>query len=591
MKKISTLLLGLLYLMVVTQFTACKEDEDQPDVIASFTYQVDAADFKKVTFTSASQNYSKLSWNFGDNSPLLLEENPVHTYAQIGVYTVVLTATSLNGDVTDVFSEVITLADPNAELTKLVGDVSKTWKLLRDVSTGDYPLEVGPFDRSTIWWAVGLNNDELANRPCMLNDEWTFGRDGSLVFDAKGDYWAEGGLFTPDNICASTTQMLGANGEDLSPWGGGTHTFELIPGTDPKLKAIGNGAFIGFFKSATEYEVTKLTPRVQNEVTYNLVKLTDGEVDTLIVETNYRFELGDPSYGGYWRYVLVHYDNPANEPPIPGPSAVAKFSLEYNGLTITTTNSSEFAVSYLWDFGDGNTSTAQNPTHTYADGGAYTISLTATNPNGFTTATREVFLTATALTDDLLQGAAWHVRNAAYSVVVGPGIGDPSWWQVPANFLDGSSTGGDDWSCMINDEFIFSSGGVYEYKTNGDARNDGYMGSPNGCISDAALAASGNGAAFGSNVHSYTFTPASGPDRAKIILTNGATGAAFLGFYKGFYGGENTDGANPPNGGNLTNQYEVVAYGKGATKEYLYVSVDISGDHSGGASWSIVLER
>ena len=594
MKKISTFLMAMVSLWAVVQLTACKDEDDpQPDVLASFTYVVDSVDFKKVSFTNESQNYDNLSWNFGDNTPVSAEENPVHTYAAVGAYTVTLTASTDGGD-EDVFSTVITISDPNAELTKLVGDVSKTWKLLRDVSTGNYPLEVGPFDRSTIWWAVGLNNDELANRPCILNDEWTFYRDGKLEFNANGDYWAEGGVFTPDNICASTSDpMLSTTGEDLSPWGGddGNWTFELTTGTNPKLKALGHGAFIGFLKSATEYEITKLTPKIQESVEYSLVALVDGNVDTLIIEANYRFELGDPNYGGYWRYVLVHYDNPNDEPPIPGPAAVAKFSVSSDGLTVTCTNSSEDAVSYLWDFGDGNTSTATNPTHTYADGGAYTISLTATNPNGFTTATKEVFLSNVALTDDLLQGGAWHVRNAAWSVVVGPGIGDGSWWQVPANFLDGSSTGPDDWSCMVNDEFIFSAGGVYEYKTNGDARNDGYMGSPNGCISDAQIAASGNGAAFGSGVHSYTFTPAGGTDRAKIVLTNGSSGAAFIGFYKGYYGGENSNGANAPNGGNATNQYEVVAYAKGATQEWLYVSVDISGDHSGSASWSMVLVR
>lgn len=33
---------------------------------------------------------------------------------------------------------------------------------------------------------------------------------------------------------------------------------------------------------------------------------------------------------------------------------------------------------WLWDFGDGNTSTAQNPSHTYASEGVYTVTLTAT---------------------------------------------------------------------------------------------------------------------------------------------------------------------------------------------------------------------
>ena len=195
------------------------------------------------------------------------------------------------------------------------------------------------------------------------------------------------------------------------------------------------------------------------------------------------------------------------------------------------------------------------------------------------------------MTESNLIGGAWKIRNAANSVFVGPGLGLADWWQVPANFLDGTSTGGDDWSCMTNDEFIFSAGGAYEYKTNGDARNDGYMGTPNGCWSDAQVAASGNGAAFGSAVHTFSFTPASGTTRPIITLTNGATGAAFVGFYKGYFGGENGDATKAPNGGNTTNRYEVMSYVNSGTSETMTISVDISDTHDGSKAWSIVLVR
>lgn len=39
-------------------------------------------------------------------------------------------------------------------------------------------------------------------------------------------------------------------------------------------------------------------------------------------------------------------------------------------------------ISWSWDFGDGQTSTQQNPSHQYAASGAYTVALTATNANG-----------------------------------------------------------------------------------------------------------------------------------------------------------------------------------------------------------------
>jgi len=52
-------------------------------------------------------------------------------------------------------------------------------------------------------------------------------------------------------------------------------------------------------------------------------------------------------------------------------------------LTVTFADISvDRPTSWAWDFGDGATSTEQNPTHTYAAGGNYSVSLTATNPQG-----------------------------------------------------------------------------------------------------------------------------------------------------------------------------------------------------------------
>lgn len=49
---------------------------------------------------------------------------------------------------------------------------------------------------------------------------------------------------------------------------------------------------------------------------------------------------------------------------------------------VAFTNTSTNGATYAWDFGDGSTSTQQNPTHTYAANGTYTVCLTVTSADG-----------------------------------------------------------------------------------------------------------------------------------------------------------------------------------------------------------------
>ncbi|HZV69971.1 MAG TPA: PKD domain-containing protein [Saprospiraceae bacterium] len=580
MKNLFTLTKLLVFSISLMFVASCEKDDPAPELIAGFSYTVDPADFKKVSFVNASQNYESVSWNFGDNTPVSTEEDPIHTYAQEGVYTVKITAT--RGSETDDISQQVTISNNDANLAILAGTSTKTWKLLRTTSVGRWPLEVGPFDRSVVWWGLGRDNQDIVIRPCTMNDEWIFNRNGTFEYKTNGDFWAEGGVFEPANVCAESTaaNLTGPGGSDLSAFGNGTHAFAF--GAN-QLTVSGLGAFLGLPKIGTDVEVS--VPQLS--VTYDIIKLSEGTVDTLIVESNYKFA-GNTSGAddAYWRVTLVHYDNPASEPPVVG------FNADVVQKTVTFTNLSYDATSYSWDFGDGTTSSEANPVHTYTGSGIFTVVLHGTRGSATVETSKDVTISGELSQNDLV-GAAWHIRNAANSIFVGPALGDPSWWQVAPEFLNGTSTGGDDWSCMTNDEFIFNANGSYEYKTNGDARNDGYMGTPNGCWTDAEVAASVNGSAFGSATHTWSFTPASGSPsgRPLVTVTNGATGAAFIGFYKGYYGGENGDGANPPNGGNSANQYEVMSYVNDGTTETLVVSVDISADHNNSGAWSIVLVR
>jgi PKD repeat protein len=78
----------------------------------------------------------------------------------------------------------------------------------------------------------------------------------------------------------------------------------------------------------------------------------------------------------------VSFENQAGIPKTDTITAVditylTSFSTSINGLEVSFTDtSSPTPSSWLWDFGDGNTSTDQNPVHTYSGPGVYNVSLT-----------------------------------------------------------------------------------------------------------------------------------------------------------------------------------------------------------------------
>jgi PKD repeat protein len=62
-------------------------------------------------------------------------------------------------------------------------------------------------------------------------------------------------------------------------------------------------------------------------------------------------------------------------------------------LTVQFSDSSTGEITdWLWDFGDGQTSTEQHPSHTYETADTFSVSLTVTNPDGSATITRDDYI-------------------------------------------------------------------------------------------------------------------------------------------------------------------------------------------------------
>jgi PKD repeat protein len=67
-------------------------------------------------------------------------------------------------------------------------------------------------------------------------------------------------------------------------------------------------------------------------------------------------------------------------------------SIDQNVVISFTDMSQKSPTGWLWDFGDGNSSEEQNPSHVYTIAGIYSVSLTATNNTGSATETKENFI-------------------------------------------------------------------------------------------------------------------------------------------------------------------------------------------------------
>jgi PKD repeat protein len=150
---------------------------------------------------------------------------------------------------------------------------------------------------------------------------------------------------------------------------------------------------------------------------------------------------------------------------------IASFTANPNSdptpLTVNfTNNTSGNATSYLWDFGNGATSSTANPTYVYTNVGIYTVSLTATNSDGSNTITLNYLIHAGTFDD-----ASFSYPSATYCQSGSPqtstitGLPGGIFTATPAGMSVNPSTG----TINLNTSAL----GIYNlmYETNGTYPN------------------------------------------------------------------------------------------------------------------------
>jgi PKD repeat protein len=354
-----------------------------------------------VSFQDYSTGTTPLTylWEFGDGAQST-EQNPQHNYIRKGIYTVKLTVTNFYGSSVETKLNYISIGlAPNAGFTG-------------EPLSGNAPLTVVFTDHSSGYptsWAWNFGDGQTSTVQNPVHTYWTSG-EYTVTQTATNEYGSStaGRDYYVHVMPALAAKFSADPSAGLAPL--------LVKFTDMSTGSpetwtwnFGDGSTSTGSPNPVHNFVTAGAFHVKLTVTRGLVE--DSLTKTIVVG-------GVPAVDFYADSTTVKENTPIV-------------------FTDKTLNS---PTSWKWNFGDGGTSTEQNPTRIYRTKGIYTVSLTATNKNGMDTETKVNYITVGVppTADFSTKIPAYQIGGRAqYVKFVDESIGNPLTWSW--DFGDGST--------------------------------------------------------------------------------------------------------------------------------------------------------
>ncbi|KKG15006.1 hypothetical protein EO98_16705 [Methanosarcina sp. 2.H.T.1A.6] len=332
--------------------------------VADFSANVTNGDAPlEVKFTDASTGtIASYSWDFNNDGSIdSYEQNPSHTYASAGTYTVNLTVTGPGGSDSEVKTGYITVSEPLPEAPVAAFTATPT--------SGDAPLTVNFTDQST-----GI----------VSSYAWDFDNDGTLdsyeqspshTYETAGTYNVNFTVAGPGGSDSEVKEGYILVSEPLPAAPVANFTANVTSGNAPldvQFTDASNGIVSSYawdFDNDGNVDSTEQNP----SFTYT----TAGTYSVNLTVTN----AGGSDFEVKDGYIIV------SEPfPVPPVAAFTATPTSGNApLTVNFTDqSTESPTSWAWDFdNDGSVdSTEQNPSYIYETVGTYSVNLTVANAGG-----------------------------------------------------------------------------------------------------------------------------------------------------------------------------------------------------------------
>lgn len=330
-------------------------------------------------------------WDFGDGATST-EQNPVHEYAEEGEYTVTLIAANDLGQDTATLVLTIDLPEP------------PTFSV-------SYACEGQP----AILEAEG---DGVFN--WYQNGEWLFTGDTFATSPLAGpaEFWVETEIQKPVQSVGAADNTIGSGGFQTTNSTGTLKFVAFSPFIIEKVTVYalgpGNRNIRLYQGNEVIQTVTVNIPNGQQEITLNLEipgpgSYAIGSSTSLSLYRNkdggnYPYEIpgivsitgsssGTDYYYYFYNWQVRERSCYSSQVPVavdPQPAPEAGFAIQQAGASFDFTDNSQGATSWQWDFGDGNASTLQHPTHTYLTDGTFTVTQTVSNGTCQTIETQEV---------------------------------------------------------------------------------------------------------------------------------------------------------------------------------------------------------